>query len=183
MTFSLSYLLSLVAFVGCIYIEAVRCSCRSYPLLHFLKLCLYLSFNMLEAHFSVLTYIICRSYELMEQILKVYIYSEGERPVFHTPVLKGIYASEGWFMKLLKRNKNLVTKNSKKAHLFYLPFSSRMLEEALYVPNSHSRRNLVRYLSDYLNTIIQRHNFWNRTAGADHFLVACHDWVSFGFFI
>lgn len=118
-----------------------------------------------------------RSYELMEQILKVYIYTEGERPVFHTPVLKGIYASEGWFMKLLKRNKQFVTKNPKKAHLFYLPFSSRMLEETLYVPDSHSRRNLVRYLSDYLNTIIQRHNFWNRTAGADHFLVACHDWA------
>ncbi|XP_060208327.1 xylogalacturonan beta-1,3-xylosyltransferase-like [Lycium barbarum] len=118
-----------------------------------------------------------RSYELMEQILKVYIYTEGERPVFHTPVLKGIYASEGWFMKLLKRDKKFVTKNPKKAHLFYLPFSSRMLEETLYVPNSHSRRNLVRYLSDYLNTIIQRHNFWNRTAGADHFLVACHDWA------
>ncbi|KAH0643830.1 hypothetical protein KY290_035284 [Solanum tuberosum] len=118
-----------------------------------------------------------RSYELMEQILKVYIYSEGARPVFHTPVLKGIYASEGWFMKLLKRNKKFVTKNPKKAHLFYLPFSSRMLEETLYVPDSHSRRNLVRYLSDYLDIIIQRHNFWNRTAGADHFLVACHDWA------
>ncbi|KAK4340789.1 hypothetical protein RND71_039290 [Anisodus tanguticus] len=118
-----------------------------------------------------------RSYELMEQILKVYIYSEGERPVFHTPVLKGIYASEGWFMKLLKKNKKFVTKNPKKAHLFYLPFSSRMLEETLYVPDSHSRRNLVRYLSDYLNAIIHRHNFWNRTAGADHFLVACHDWA------
>lgn len=119
----------------------------------------------------------------MEQILKVYIYAEGARPVFHTPVLKGIYASEGWFMKLLKRNKKFVTKNPKKAHLFYLPFSSRMLEETLYVPDSHSRRNLVRYLSDYLDVIIQRHNFWNRTAGADHFLVACHDWVSFGFFL
>ncbi|CAN4076765.1 unnamed protein product [Withania somnifera] len=118
-----------------------------------------------------------RSYELMEQLLKVYVYTEGERPVFHTPVLKGIYASEGWFMKLLKRNKQFVTKNPKKAHLFYLPFSSRMLEETLYVPNSHSRRNLVRYLSDYLNSIIRRHNFWNRTAGADHFLVACHDWA------
>ncbi|PHU09333.1 hypothetical protein BC332_21193 [Capsicum chinense] len=118
-----------------------------------------------------------RSYELMEQILKVYIYTEGDRPIFHTPVLKGIYASEGWFMKLLEKNKKLVTKNPQKAHLFYLPFSSRMLEETLYVPDSHSRRNLVRYLSDYLNTIIQRHNNWNRTAGADHFLVACHDWA------
>ncbi|KAL3330386.1 hypothetical protein AABB24_034298 [Solanum stoloniferum] len=118
-----------------------------------------------------------RSYELMEQILKVYIYTEGARPVFHTPVLKGIYASEGWFMKLLKRNKKFVTKKPKKAHLFYLPFSSRMLEETLYVPDSHSRRNLVRYLSDYLDIIIQRHSFWNRTTGADHFLVACHDWA------
>ncbi|KAL3330387.1 hypothetical protein AABB24_034298 [Solanum stoloniferum] len=117
------------------------------------------------------------SYELMEQILKVYIYTEGARPVFHTPVLKGIYASEGWFMKLLKRNKKFVTKKPKKAHLFYLPFSSRMLEETLYVPDSHSRRNLVRYLSDYLDIIIQRHSFWNRTTGADHFLVACHDWA------
>lgn len=119
----------------------------------------------------------------MEQILKVYIYTEGDRPIFHTPVLKGIYASEGWFMKILEKNKKLVTKNPQKAHLFYLPFSSRMLEETLYVPDSHSRRNLVRYLSDYLNTIIQRHNNWNRTAGADHFLVACHDWVSFKFFL
>lgn len=118
-----------------------------------------------------------RSYELMEQMLKVYVYKDGERPIFHTPVLKGIYASEGWFMKLLKANKHFVTKNPRKAHLFYLPFSSRMLEETLYVPNSHSRRNLVRCLSDYLNVISSRYRFWNRTSGSDHFLVACHDWA------
>ncbi|KAM3688723.1 hypothetical protein ACJW31_10G172500 [Castanea mollissima] len=52
-----------------------------------------------------------RSYELMEKTLKVYIYREGEKPIFHKPPLKGIYASEGW------------------------------------------------------------------TGGADHFLVACHDWA------
>ncbi|VFQ84668.1 unnamed protein product [Cuscuta campestris] len=118
-----------------------------------------------------------RSYELMEQTLKVYIYSEGKRPIFHTPILKGIYASEGWFMKLLKSNRQFVTKNAKRAHLFYLPFSSRMLEETLYVPDSHDRKPLVNCLTDYLSMIIQRHRFWNRTAGADHFLVACHDWA------
>ncbi|CAH9106283.1 unnamed protein product [Cuscuta epithymum] len=118
-----------------------------------------------------------RSYELMEQTLKVYIYSEGYRPIFHTPILKGIYASEGWFMKLLKSNKHFVTKKAKRAHLFYLPFSSRMLEETLYVPNSHDHKPLLKCLSDYLNVIIQRHDFWNRTSGADHFLVACHDWA------
>ncbi|KAK2995013.1 hypothetical protein RJ640_012253, partial [Escallonia rubra] len=119
----------------------------------------------------------CRSYELMEQTLKVYIYREGERPIFHLPVLKGIYASEGWFMKQLKTNKHYVTKNPRNAHLFYLPFSSRMLEETLYVPGSHSRKNLVQHLKNYLDMIVSRYPFWNRTGGADHFLVACHDWV------
>ncbi|CAK9144522.1 unnamed protein product [Ilex paraguariensis] len=118
-----------------------------------------------------------RSYELMEQTLKVYIYKEGERPIFHQPVLKGIYASEGWFMKLMKASKHFVTKNPKKAHLFYFPFSSRMLEETLYVPNSHNRKNLVQHLKNYLDMIVARYSFWNRTGGADHFLVACHDWA------
>ncbi|KAK6140915.1 hypothetical protein DH2020_025343 [Rehmannia glutinosa] len=118
-----------------------------------------------------------RSYELMEQTLKIYVYTEGERPIFHQPELDGIYASEGWFMKLLEENKHFVTTNPNKAHLFYLPFSSRILEETLYVPNSHSHKNLVKYLSSYLKTITTKHDFWNRTDGADHFLVACHDWA------
>ncbi|KAG6698571.1 hypothetical protein I3842_08G026000 [Carya illinoinensis] len=118
-----------------------------------------------------------RSYELMEGTLKVYIYREGKKPIFHEPPLKGIYASEGWFMKLMKASKQFVTKNPRKAHLFYLPFSSRMLEMALYVPNSHSRKNLIQYLKNYLDMIAAKHPFWNRTGGADHFLVACHDWA------
>ncbi|KAL6524077.1 hypothetical protein OROMI_031172 [Orobanche minor] len=118
-----------------------------------------------------------RSYELMEQTLKVYIYTEGEKPIFHQPPLKGIYASEGWFMKLLKSNKRFVTKNPKKAHLFYLPFSSRMLEVALYIPNSHSRNNLIEQLSNYVEMITKKYHYWNRTDGGDHFLVACHDWA------
>ncbi|XP_059657181.1 probable glycosyltransferase At5g03795 isoform X2 [Cornus florida] len=118
-----------------------------------------------------------RSYELMEKTIKVYIYKEGARPIFHVSVLKGIYASEGWFMKQLKANRQFVTKNPRKAHLFYLPFSSRMLEETLYVPNSHSHKNLIQHLKNYLDTIVGRYNFWNRTGGADHFLVACHDWA------
>ncbi|CAL5431714.1 unnamed protein product [Camellia sinensis] len=118
-----------------------------------------------------------RSYELMEQMLKVYIYKEGQRPIFHQPVLKGIYASEGWFMKLLKGSRQFVTKNPRKAHLFYLPFSSRMLEETLYVPNSHSHKNLIQHLKNYLDIIVGRYSFWNGTGGADHFLVACHDWA------
>lgn len=119
----------------------------------------------------------------MEKTLKVYIYKEGEKPIFHQPqaVLKGIYASEGWFMKHMKASKHFVTKKPKEAHLFYLPFSSRMLEEKLYVVDSHTHKNLIQYLKKYLDLISGRYSFWNRTSGSDHFLVACHDWVSISY--
>ncbi|KAM1774026.1 hypothetical protein ACFX12_043446 [Malus domestica] len=118
-----------------------------------------------------------RSYELMEDTLKVYVYREGERPILHKPVLTGIYASEGWFMKQMEADKKFVTKDPRKAHLYYLPFSSLMLEETLYVRDSHSYTNLVQYLKNYVETIAVKYPFWNRTGGADHFLVACHDWA------
>lgn len=115
----------------------------------------------------------------MEHILKVYIYKEGEKPIFHQPILKGLYASEGWFMKLMEGNKNFIVKDPRKAHLFYMPFSSRMLQHVHYVRNSHNRTNLRHYLKDYSEKIAAKYRFWNRTGGADHFLVACHDWVIF----
>ncbi|KAL4604538.1 hypothetical protein ACB092_10G199900 [Castanea dentata] len=118
-----------------------------------------------------------RSYELMEDTLKVYIYREGKKPVLHQPRLTGIYASEGWFMKLLEANQKFITKDPRKAHLFYLPFSSQMLEETLYIANSHSFDNLIKFLKNYLDLIEAKYPFWNRTGGADHFLVACHDWA------
>ena len=118
----------------------------------------------------------------MEKTLKVYIYREGEKPIFHKPPLKGIYASEGWFMKLLEANRKIITKKPRKAHLFYLPFSSRMLETTLYIPNSHNHKNLIQHLKNYLDMISVKYPFWNRSGGADHFLVACHDWVCFPYF-
>ncbi|XVF35443.1 hypothetical protein REPUB_Repub18cG0146500 [Reevesia pubescens] len=118
-----------------------------------------------------------RSYELMESLLKVFIYQEGEKPIFHQGILEGIYASEGWFIKLLEANKKFVTEDPHKAHLFYLPFSSRLLELTLYVRHSHSRSNLIQYMSSYVNMLAAKHPFWNRTSGQDHFVVACHDWA------
>lgn len=117
-----------------------------------------------------------RSYELMEKMLKVYIYQDGDRRFFHEPLLEGIYASEGWFMKLMEANKQFVTGDSGKAHLFYIPFSSRLLQQTLYVRNSHRRSNLIEYMKNYVDMIAGKYPFWNRTSGADHFVVACHDW-------
>ncbi|XP_010940042.1 probable glycosyltransferase At5g03795 [Elaeis guineensis] len=117
-----------------------------------------------------------RSYELMERILKVYIYKDGSRPIFHFPDLKGIYASEGWFMKLMEGNKQFVVKDGKKAHLFYLPYGARQLELTLYRPDSHNINDLLIFLRDYINMISAKYPYWNRTRGTDHFFVACHDW-------
>lgn len=118
-----------------------------------------------------------RSYELMEKTLKVYIYKEGEKPIFHQPVLDGIYASEGWFMKQIEENSKFVVSDPGKAHLFYMPFSSSTLRYALFVPGPHAKRPLLQYLNDYIQLISTKYPFWNRTGGANHFLVACHDWV------
>ncbi|PWA70764.1 exostosin-like protein [Artemisia annua] len=118
-----------------------------------------------------------RSYKLMENTLKVYIYKEGKKPIFHDARLRGIYASEGWFMKLLEINRNFVVKDPKKAHLFYLPFSSLKLRNTSNEQNPLSQKDLVQHLKNYKSLIASKYPFWNRTNGADHFLVACHDWA------
>ncbi|WOG85652.1 hypothetical protein DCAR_0104843 [Daucus carota subsp. sativus] len=118
-----------------------------------------------------------RSYEIMESMLKVYIYKDGEKPIFHDSILEGIYSCEGWFLKLLEANKQFVTKDPEEAHLFYLPFSSRLLQLTLYVKHSHNRENLVQYMKNYVEMLITKYPYWNRTDGADHFLAACHDWA------
>ncbi|KAF6145729.1 hypothetical protein GIB67_018681 [Kingdonia uniflora] len=115
------------------------------------------------------------SYELMEHMLKVYIYEEGEKPVFHQPPLKGIYVSEGWFMKLMEGNNQFVVKDPREAHLFYLPFSSQMLRLTLYDPLNKAK--LTEHLKNYVDIIASKYRFWNRTGGADHFLASCHDWA------
>lgn len=120
----------------------------------------------------------------MEKTLQVYIYKEGEEPIFHDPVLDGIYASEGWFMKLIEENPKFVVDDPQKAHLFYLPFSSSILRFSSYVPGPHGKRHLLQYLNSYVQNISAKYTFWNRTGGSDHFFVACHDWVTLprGFF-
>ncbi|CAA7408724.1 unnamed protein product [Spirodela intermedia] len=119
-----------------------------------------------------------RSYELMEKMLKVYVYKEGKRPIFHEPRLAGIYAAEGWFMKHMEGKNRFLVDDPSKAHLFYMPFSSTNLRIKLYIPNSHSKGNMINYLRDYVATIAAKYPFWNRTGGADHFSVGCHDWAS-----
>lgn len=115
----------------------------------------------------------------MESTLKVYVYREGEKPIFHQPYMRGIYASEGWFMKLMERNKHFLVRDPKKAHLFYLPFSSVKLRNALNGPGFSTHKDLEDHLKNYVDIIATKYRYWNQRE-ADHFLVACHDWVCLG---
>ncbi|XP_078429016.1 putative glycosyltransferase At3g07620 isoform X2 [Wolffia australiana] len=119
-----------------------------------------------------------KSYEAMEKILKVYVYKEGEKPIFHEPLLWGIYAAEGWFMKHMEENERFLVDDPAKAHLFYMPYSSTILRFKLFDPVVRDKGIMVDQLKHYVAAISAKYPFWNRTGGADHFSVACHDWAS-----
>ncbi|XLU25465.1 hypothetical protein S245_061531 [Arachis hypogaea] len=79
-------------------------------------------------------------------------------------------------MKLMEGNKRFVEKDPRRAHLFYLPFSSQKLRIILAEQKLNGKQ-MEQYLERYVHLIAGRYRFWNRTGGADHFLVACHDWL------
>ncbi|XP_049933075.1 probable glycosyltransferase At3g07620 isoform X3 [Nymphaea colorata] len=117
-----------------------------------------------------------RSYELMEKIFKVYVYKDGGSPIFHKPYLRGIYASEGWFMKLMETSKYFSANDPSRAHMFYLPYSALKLRSATNATGATRQKFLALYLKNYISMLAAKYPFWNKTHGADHFLVACHDW-------
>ena len=89
----------------------------------------------------------------MEQVLKIYVYKEGKKPIFHQPDPTGIYAGEGWFMELIEKSNHFSVDDPKNAHLYFLPFSSTTLRWTLYDEKSHNTRNLENYLKDYVHLI------------------------------
>ncbi|KMZ74589.1 Glycosyltransferase, family GT47 [Zostera marina] len=118
-----------------------------------------------------------RSYELMEKILKVYVYKEGDKPVFHQPFFRNLYASEGWFMNQMESSTEFRVDDPSKAHLFYIPFSSVHLRKKYCPPGFHSKRIMIQHLNNFTLLVSSKYPFWNRTDGADHFLIGCHDWA------
>ncbi|KAL8504991.1 hypothetical protein ACS0TY_016258 [Phlomoides rotata] len=116
-----------------------------------------------------------RSYLEMEKRLKVYIYEEGEPPVFHFGPCKHTYAIEGIFIADIEISR-FRTYDPNEANLFFLPFSITMITQVIYVPESHEWGLMKNTTIDYVDVIAQKHPYWNRSLGADHFMLACHDW-------
>ncbi|KAE9621788.1 putative xylogalacturonan beta-1,3-xylosyltransferase [Lupinus albus] len=117
-----------------------------------------------------------RSYIEMEKEFKVFVYEEGEPPVFHNGPCKSIYSMEGNFIHAIEMNEQFRTRDPEKAQVFFLPFSVAMMVQFVYVRDSHDYGPLRKTIIDYVNVIGERYPFWNRSLGADHFMLSCHDW-------
>lgn len=113
----------------------------------------------------------------MEKKFKIYIYEEGDPPIFHYGPCKQIYAIEGYFIQNLEVS-NFRTRDPNQAHVYFLPLSVVMISQFVYVVDSHEWDAMKNIVHDYVNVISTKHPYWNRSLGADHFMLACHDWVN-----
>ncbi|GKB82380.1 probable glycosyltransferase, partial [Tanacetum coccineum] len=117
-----------------------------------------------------------RSYLLMEKLFKVYIYQEGEPPLFHTGPTVDIYSMEGIFLNFIENDPNYRMSDPDQAHVYFLPFSVAMILNNLFDPVIRDKAVLERVIGDYVHIVSSRYPYWNRSLGADHFMLSCHDW-------
>nr|XP_043629553.1 probable glycosyltransferase At3g07620 [Erigeron canadensis] len=121
-------------------------------------------------------YMFHRSYLLMEKLFKVYIYEEGEPPLFHTGPTTNIYSMEGVFLNFIENDPNFRIYDPDQAHVYFLPFSVVMILNNLFDPMIRDKAVLERVIGDYVHTVSSRYPYWNRSLGSDHFMLSCHDW-------
>lgn len=119
--------------------------------------------------------IFLEDYKEMNRSFKIYVYPHRKDDPFANVLLPvktepgGNYASESYFKKALMKS-HFITKDPTKADLFFMPFSIASLR--------HDRRvgvgGIQDFIRDYVQNMIHKYPYWNRTGGADHFYVACH---------
>lgn len=115
----------------------------------------------------------------MEKRFKIFMYREGEPPLVHNGPCMNLYTTEGRFIHELELGNRFVTSNPEDAHLYFLPFSITMLRVYFYKPKVYDVTPLKRFVGDYINVVAHKYPFWNRSLGADHFMLSCHDWVMY----
>ncbi|KAK1271986.1 putative glycosyltransferase [Acorus gramineus] len=117
-----------------------------------------------------------RSYLEMEKKFKIYIYPEGEPPLFHDGPCQSIYSMEGRFIHDIQNKNRFTTNDPEKAHALFLPFSITKMVLYIYEPNTFDMDPIKRTVSDYVDVVSRKYRYWNRSLGADHFMLSCHDW-------
>ncbi|XP_042486505.1 probable glycosyltransferase At5g20260 isoform X1 [Macadamia integrifolia] len=114
----------------------------------------------------------------MVKKFKVWSYKDGEPPLVHDGPLNSIYSTEGHFISEMESGLSpFAAHHPDEAHTFFLPFSIANVIHYLYRPLiSYSREPLHHFVMDYVHIISKKYPYWNRSRGADHFMVSCHDW-------
>ncbi|CAL2257448.1 unnamed protein product [Prunus armeniaca] len=115
----------------------------------------------------------------MEKLFKIYVYEEGQVPIFHDGPCFHMYLTEGRFIHEMENGKLYRTTDPNQALVYFLPFSVVRMVQFLYLPDTYDRNGLKLAVIDYINLIAHKHPFWNRSLGADHFMLSCHDWGPF----
>ncbi|XP_038993788.1 probable glycosyltransferase At5g20260 [Hibiscus syriacus] len=110
---------------------------------------------------------------------KIWVYKEGEMPLVHMGPMKHIYAIEGQFISEIESEKSsFFARHPNEAHAFFLPVSVAYIVKYVYMPiTTYDRERLVRIFTDYIKVVANKYPFWNRSHGADHFMLSCHDWA------
>ncbi|KAK8660916.1 hypothetical protein V6N13_051822 [Hibiscus sabdariffa] len=127
-------------------------------------------------------YAFYQSHAEMVKRFKVWTYREGEPPLFHNGPLNNIYAIEGQFIDEMDSIESPCrARRPDEAHVFFLPLSVTGVVHYVYKPitsvKDYSRDRLQRLVTDYISTVATKYPYWNRSTGADHFMVSCHDWA------
>lgn len=119
--------------------------------------------------------------EMMKRF-KVWVYKEGEQPLVHDGPVNNKYSIEGQFIDEMDMGNKSPFKatHPEQAHLFLLPFSVSRVIRYVYKPRrsrlDYDPDRLQRLLEDYIHIVSNKYPYWNRSKGADHFLISCHDW-------
>ncbi|GLT93463.1 hypothetical protein SLE2022_112550 [Rubroshorea leprosula] len=119
-----------------------------------------------------------RSYLEMEKRFKIFVYKEGDPPLFHDGPCYSLYTTEGIFIHKMQMDIHFQTQDPEKAHVFFLPYSMTRMRRYVREPGKYfdGIGNLVQ---DYVNVIARKHHYFNRSLGTDHFMLSCHDWAPF----
>lgn len=120
----------------------------------------------------------------MVKRFKIWAYREGDLPMVHNGPTTYIYSIEGQFIFEMESGPNpFMAKNPDEAHAFFLPLSISKITDYQYRPHHETFfHRMVRVFADYVYVVANKYPYWNRTSGADHFFVSCHDWVSSFFY-
>ncbi|KAL5976579.1 hypothetical protein ACLOJK_020912 [Asimina triloba] len=117
-----------------------------------------------------------RSYLEMEKVFRIFVYEEGEPPLFHDGPCKSIYSTEGRFIHDMEMETKLRTRSPDHAYAYLLPFSITKMVGYLYQHESFDLNPVKRTIADYIGMISRRYPYWNQSLGADHLILSCHDW-------